>query len=125
MVNTLATTVASEAGVQSVPVTRGVVSQVPVVGDNPLLSCGTDATVVNVGACDVAVDQASESETDAESDVDDSGSASDSDVTIPGDDTTNSLPALQGRFISLSDYLPETEMPDISFSNPANFWYSS
>ena len=56
--------------------------------------------------------------------VDDSGSASDSDVTIPGGDTISSLPSLQGRFLSLSDYLPETPMPDISFSNPANFWYS-
>ena len=114
--------------IQSVPVTCETLSPVPVVGGNLLLAAGgTDATIASVGACDASVDQASaSSETDAVSDVDDSGSDSGSDVTIPGDNNTDSLPSLQGRFICLSDYLPEyqNEMPDISFSNPANFWYS-
>ena len=59
-----------------------------------------------------------------QSDVGDSTSASGSDVTLPGD-MNNSIPVLQGRFFSLSDYLPDSGMPDISFSNPSNFWYSS
>ena len=115
--------IASEAGDQTVPAPCEAVSQV-VAGGDPLLTCVADSTVMTVGATEVVLDSTSESESEGESDDEDVDEVSDSDV-IPGGVSTPSLPSLQGRFICFSDYLPDNEMPDISFSNPANFWYMS
>ena len=118
---TLATAIASEVGAQNVPVPCEVASEVEV--DNNF-SCVADSTVVNDDADGAVSEPTSGSDTEGEGDDDNMSELGDGDV-ISSDIGTPGLPTLQGRLVCLTDYLPNDQMPDISFSNPANFWFIS
>ena len=117
----------SEVGDQTVPAPCGGASQ-GAPGGVPLFMCVADSTVVTDGANEAVLDSTSGSESEEDSGDDDVVECVEesigNDVT-PSVASTPSLPSLQGRLICLSDYLPNNEMPDISFSNPENFWYMS
>ena len=117
----LATAIASEVGAQNVTAPRDVASEVEVVGN---MSCVADSTVVSDGVDGVVSEPTSGSDTEGECDAETMSESGDGDVIL-SDIGSPSLPILQGRLIRLTDYLPNNEMPDISFSNPANFWFMS
>ena len=116
----MATAITAEIGAQVGDVPVEVASEVEV-SDNKL--CVADSTVV----CDVAdgtvTESTSGSDTEDECGVETSSESGDGDVML-SDARSLSPPILQGRLIRLTDYLPNDKMPDISFSNPVNFWFS-
>ena len=120
-VGTLATAIRTEVGTQNVSGPREVASDVEV---NTNLSCVADSTVANDVVDGAVLEPTSASDTEGE-DNDDSMSELGDDDVISSDIGTPGLPTLQGRLVCLTDYLPNNEMPDISFSNPANFWFVS
>ena len=85
--------------------------------------CVADSTV----PCDVTdeavVEPTSGSEGEGESVEEISSDSGEEDVAL-GDIRPASPPILQGRLIRLTDYLPNDDMPDLSYSNPAHFWFS-
>ena len=97
-----------------------VASEVEVSDNN---KCVADSTV----PCDVTdgivAESTSGSDMKDESVAEISSDSSDDDVAL-SDARSASPPILQGRLIRLTDYLPNDDMPDISFSNPAHFWFS-
>ena len=97
------------------------VSSEVVISDNVI--CMADSTV----PCDVmdeaVVEPASGSEEEGES-VEEISSDSGEEDVASGDIRPASPPILQGRLIRLTDYLPNDDMPDLSYSNPAHFWFS-
>ena len=120
-VGTLATAIASEVGAQNVSGPCGVSLGVDV---NSNLSCVADSTVANDDVDGAVLEPTSASDTEGE-DSDDNMSGLGEDDVIPSDIGTPDPPILQGRLVRLTDYLPHNEMPDISFTNPANFWFVS
>ena len=120
-VGTLATAIASEVGAQNVSGPCGVSLGVDV---NSNLSCVADSTVANDDVDGAVLEPTSASDTEGEDSDDDMSGLGEDDV-IPSDIGTPDPPILQGRLVRLTDYLPHNEMPDISFTNPANFWFVS
>ena len=116
----MATAITAEIGAQDGDVPVEVASEVEVSEDN---LCVADSTVV----CDVADGAVTEltlgSDTEDECVAESSSDSDECDVML-NDVRSTDPPILQGRLIRLTDYLPNDEMPDISFSNPAHFWFS-
>ena len=115
----LATAIRAEVGAQNVSGPRE--AAFGAVAD---LSCVADSTVVDDVADEVISEPVSGSDTEGEmSGLDDEDA--DSNDVISNDNGSPDPPILQGRLVRLSDYLPAEEMPNISFSNPANLWFLS
>ena len=89
-----------------------------------VLDAVADSTVADDVVDEVMLEPASGSDTEGEVSGPDDEDADNSDV-ISNDNGSPNPPILQGRLVRLSDYLPAEEMPNISFSNPANFWFIS
>ena len=118
-VGTLATAIRTEVGTQNVSGPREVASDAVA-----NLSCVADSTVVDDVADEAILEPVSGSDTEGEmSGLDDEDT--DSNDVISNDNGSPDPPILRGRLVRLSDYLPAEEMPNISFSNPANFWFLS
>ena len=83
-----------------------------------------DSTVVDDVADEVTSELLSSSDTEGEVSGLDEEDTDSNDVISNGNGSPDP-PILQGRLVRLSDYLPTEEMPNISFSNPANFWFIS
>ena len=115
----LATAIRAEVGAQNVSGPREVVS-----GAVADLSCVADSTVVDDVADEVTSELLSSSDTEGEVSGLDEEDTDSNDVISNGNGSPDP-PILQGRLVRLSDYLPTEEMPNISFSNPANFWFIS
>ena len=116
----LATAITSEIGAQDGDVPLEVASEVEV-SDNNL--CVADSTVVCDVVDGIVTEPTSGSDTEDECGAETSSDSGDGDAML-SDVRSISPPILQGRLIRLTDYLPNDEMPDISFSNPAHFWFS-
>ena len=116
----MATAINDEIGAQDGSGPLEVASEVEV-SDNVI--CVADSTV----PCDITdgivAEPTSWSEEEDES-VEEISSDPGEDDIATGDIRPASPPILQGRLIRLTDYLPNDDMPEISFSNPAHFWFS-
>ena len=116
----MATGINAEIGAQDGGGPLEVASEVEV-SDNNI--CVADSTVLCDVTDGIVAEPTSGSETEDES-VEEISSDSGEDDVASSDVRSVSPPILQGRLIRLTDYLPNDEMPDISFSNPAHFWFS-
>ena len=95
-------------------------------GANSVLLGDPDVSSTSAGVCGDASEVRSEGCASDEGDAEDgeSGSEWSDDVATPDGADISDPPPLQGRFIRLTDYLPElqSEMPDLTLSNLANFF---